>query len=420
MDNQNEKDKPEKMSNPSDAPEEESKNNDMENDAITHKDKNDDSEKDASNQWVREIQESRGEPDDPVIEELDHLPVKKGDLPDWINTLSQAGQDPQYSDKNTEASQESPNAIHYKSLDDSWDRETPIDESSLEEQKEKSEEDIQPDEGFVEISQLDLESSKNMDAEVSDFTIPVQDEEELPDWLEEMIDEHGDIAPDTDKIVDLVSENDEPTKPVIISREASEDEALAEKQALEISPVTTDLSPEQHEEQVAMEEDEIEEYRELVIFGEDIPGEKKPITEKDISTIEDPIDYQISVEDEESTVLPPEVLPPDLEKSEKHVAYKVNQGEQDVQGVGLPESLKFGKYLLEQGEIGASFEIFQTYIKKSAYLEEIKAWLHEAVMVNDAQSKRFWELLGDIALKQNEPHQALTAYTKAISLLMRK
>jgi len=164
-----------------------------------------------------------------------------------------------------------------------------------------------------------------------------------------------------------------------------------------------------------MEEDEIGEYRELMNFGEDIPGEEKPITDEEILTIEEPTDYEISVEDEESTA-----LPPDLENSEKFDAHETNGGNEDFQAVGLPKTLIFAKYLLDQGEINPSFEIFQTYVKKPAYLEEINAWVQEAVMVNEAPSKLLWELLGDIALKQNEHNQALTAYTKAISLLMRK
>ena len=415
MDNQNEKDKHENISNIFDASEEEPKDNDTENNALNLEDKKGESEKDASSQWVREILENRGEQDDAVIEELDHLPVKKGDLPDWINTLSQAGQEPQFSDENIEASQQSPNAIPYKSLDDSWDTETPIDKNTLEEQKEKLEEDIQPDEGFVEISQFDLESSENIDAEVSNSKIPDQDQEELPDWLEEMIEEPADATPDVDEITGILSENDEPTKPVIITRGESEDEDLGEKQALEISPITTDLSPEQQEEQVVMEEDEIGEYRELMNYDEDIPGEEKPITEEEILTIEEPTDYEISFEDEESTA-----LPPDLEYSVKLDAPETNGGNEDIQAVGLPKTLNFAKYLLDQGEIDSSFEIFQTFIKIPAYLEEIKSWVQEAVMINDAPNKLLWELLGDIALKQNEPNQALTAYTKAISLLMRK
>lgn len=415
MDNQNEKDKPENTSNAFDLSKEEPKNNDTENNALTQKDKNGESEKDASSQWVREILEDRGEPDDAMIEELDHLPVKKGDLPDWINTLSQSGQEPQLSDENIDSSQQSPNEIRYKSLDDSWDTETPIDDNILEEQKEELEADIQPDEGFVEISQFDLEASENIDAEVSNFTEPDEDQEELPDWLEEMIEEPVEAARYVDEISDIASEYDEPTKPVIITREDLEDEDLVEKQTLEESTITSDLSLKQQEKGIVMEEDEIAEYSEIGDFGEEIPGGEKPITEEEILPIEEPIDNEILVEDEE---LP--AIPPDAGLSEKSDAYEVNGDEEEIQEEGFPKTLKFAKYLLDQGEIDPSFEIFQTYVKKSAYLEEIKAWVQEAVMVNEAPSNLLWELLGDIAFKQNEPNQALTAYTKAISLLMKK
>lgn len=416
MDNQNEKDKSENTSNAFDSSEEQPKNNDAENNALTQEDKNGESEKDASSQWVREILEDRGEQDDAMIEELDHLPVKKGDLPDWINTLSQAGQEPQFSDENIESSQESPNEIRYKSLDDSWDTEMPIDDNTFEEQKEKLKAEIQPDEGFVEISQFDLEASENIDAEVSNFTEPDEDQEELPDWLEEMIEEPADAALDVDEITDIPSDYDEPTKPVIITREESEDEDLVEKQTLEESTITSDLSLKQEEEEgIVMEEDEIPEYSEIGDFGEDIPVEEKPIPEEEILPIEGPTDNEILVEDEE---LP--AIPPDAGLSEKSDAHEVNRDEEEIQEEGFPKTLKFAKYLLDQGEIDPSFEIFQTYVKKSAYLEEIKAWVQETVMVNEAPSNLLWELLGDIAFKQNEPNQALTDYTKAISLLMKK
>jgi predicted negative regulator of RcsB-dependent stress response len=44
----------------------------------------------------------------------------------------------------------------------------------------------------------------------------------------------------------------------------------------------------------------------------------------------------------------------------------------------------------------------------------------EAAAFDTEKNNLLWELIGDLSLKQNKPDEALSAYTRAISKLIRK
>jgi hypothetical protein len=83
-----------------------------------------------------------------------------------------------------------------------------------------------------------------------------------------------------------------------------------------------------------------------------------------------------------------------------------------------PKTLKFAKFLLDQGDYRQAMEIIKTYIDKPAYIGKIKNWLTDAVNNGANQNSDIWETLGDIALRENDPDHALDAYTKAIDILL--
>jgi hypothetical protein len=369
-------------------------------DDLAHENEPSESEFNSSGQWVKEILEKNDGEDNAVLEDLHNLPVKQGDLPDWINTLSQAGGDEQISDEHIEEEQETPDAIHFKSMDDSWDTEADIEEKGYE-QSEGLEENIQPDEGFVEISQFDLEASDNLEKSESGLNQQSEEQEKLPDWLEEMIEEPETEISENIELEDEIFNPDEATKPVIITSIETEDEMVIDEQPIEAAPLTTDLPVEEYEKQ----------FTEDDVFIDDQVAEDLSIAEEEIPPNEVPFEGEMLIEQLPSL---------EIENVEEFDADEGDWHEEDLLSPELPKSLKFAKYLLDQGEIEPSFEIFQTYVNKSEHLEEIKIWAMEAAAFDTEKNNLLWELIGDLSLKQNKPDEALSAYTRAISKLIRK
>jgi len=402
MDDQYDKDNSEKANSDIDSSQNEEHNDDFsEMDDLPPEDEASESVLNSSGQWVKEILENTDEDDNAVLQDLQNLPVKQGDLPDWINTLSQAGGDEQISDEHIEEEQEKSDAIHFKSMDDSWDTEEPIEENIQNEKTEAINEIVQSDEGFVEISQFDLEASDNLEKSENGLDQQNEEQEELPDWLEEMIEE-----PETEISENMVFEDeafnpDEATKPVIVTPIETEHKEIDEDQPIEAAPLATDQPVEEFEEQFAENE----------VFIEDQVAEDLSIAEEEIPPDETLIEGEMLIE---------QVPTLDTENVEELDADESHWHEEELLSPELPKTLKFAKYLLDQGEIEPSFEIFQTYVKKSEYLEEIKIWAKEAAATDKEKSNLLWELIGDLSLKQDKPDEALSAYTRAISKLIRK
>jgi hypothetical protein len=401
MDDQYDKNNSEKANSNFDSSQDEEHHDEFsEMDDLAHENEPSESEFNSSGKWVKEILEKNNGEDNAVLEDLHNLPVKQGDLPDWINTLSQAGGDEQISDEHIEEEQETPDAIHFKSMDDSWDTEADIEEKGYE-QSEGLEENIQPDEGFVEISQFDLEASDNLEKSESGLNQQSEEQEKLPDWLEEMIEEPETEISENIELEDEIFNPDEATKPVIITSIETEDEMVIDEQPIEAAPLTTDLPVEEYEKQ----------FTEDDVFIDDQVAEDLSIAEEEIPPNEVPFEGEMLIEQLPSL---------EIENVEEFDADEGDWHEEDLLSPELPKSLKFAKYLLDQGEIEPSFEIFQTYVNKSEHLEEIKIWAMEAAAFDTEKNNLLWELIGDLSLKQNKPDEALSAYTRAISKLIRK
>jgi len=104
----------------------------------------------------------------------------------------------------------------------------------------------------------------------------------------------------------------------------------------------------------------------------------------------------------------PEALPEDIQFSQ----------EEAEQPGGTPKTLRFAKYLLDQGDFDRAKEIFKPYIENNQFLEDIEAWLVEASNNGAKKHSGTWELIGDIAMVQNQPSRAFEAYKQAITVLL--
>ena len=212
------------------------------------------------------------------------------------------------------------------------------------------------EEGFIEISELNLDSAP---ARQPDENL-IPDEEELPSWLHEMIEEEPNL-PEEEYLVSIPSPIDEvidePTEPVDITQETI-----------------------------------------LNIYDE-------PVIETEIS-----MDSLEEIFENEPALSKPEDEPSEDIQDE---------GDDEISTQEPPRMLTFAKYLLDEGETTRAIEIFTSFMEQPGCRENIKIWLNEAV--NDSQhseDSEIWESLGDIAMQEGDSERALCAYTKAFNILI--
>lgn len=104
--------------------------------------------------------------------------------------------------------------------------------------------------------------------------------------------------------------------------------------------------------------------------------------------------------------------------SEKDVDLPSIDKSKKVQPSEMPKTLLFARYLLEQGDIESATQVLGPYIEGAKHLEEIQTWLIESAK-NAARTSSFvWEMIGDIAMAQDDPIRAFESYSKAIDLLL--
>lgn len=369
----------------------------------------DDSGNEVMNHWVKEIPDEPEIDDEDIVESLDNVSVNKGDLPDWINELSPADQEIFDSEKDAAEGDENLESIQLDTPDVSLDAEDEMDEDQDDDEfsavKTESLE-----EGFVEISEYNLDAIEEIDDESSLNQESTDKEEELPDWLEDMIVEEQQPAFEEEEKQDdeRIFMSDEPTKPVPIIEEGEPEDY--QEQAIEETPSIANLY---------LDEIELEETEPQV-------GESIHIVEFEEETdIEEQELYEVFPEQtgQEITEFPDEEEAAELIEGKQDYEDMEAHGEDweiyDRQPVEIPKTLRFAKYLLDQGEIDPADQIFQTYIAKADYLDEIKTWVTDAVSEGKSSQSKLWEILGDIAVKQSEHAEALSAYTQSISVLLK-
>lgn len=235
------------------------------------------------------------------------------------------------------------------------------------------------DEGFTEFPDIELPEEHELIQDIEEEMIP--EDEDLPDWLHEMIAEEPEQLPE---------------------------EVILPAIEIEEEEVTT-------EEEVVVDEEEKEEKEEEptepVKITYETPAETSAIlTEPEIEippqeVVEEIVEVEMEVEaEEQEEQYPPIPIQEDIPESEE---------------VQIPKTLRFAKFLLDQGDYPQAMEIIETYTVKSEYGEKIKEWLQEAVEEGAGLNSAIWESLGDIALSEGNPEQAFAAYTKAIDILLK-
>ncbi|MCB2203075.1 hypothetical protein KQH56_03630 [bacterium] len=347
-------------------------------------------------------------------------------LPDWLDEIvAEDGPAELPAEPEEEAA---PDAEQVDELTDEVliDRPEPVEETEISGEDEEVVE-AEPDEdeaAFVELSDMDME----------DEMLP--EEEDLPDWLTDMITEapteeeeptgdrpddmeqtltaEAEQAPDNldedagwqhleETPADWVSFDD--STPV---NQAEEDEGeipewLIEDSEEDTSPIVIN-EPEAEDELKDEEGEGDEEVKTSKSVTEDT-GSFVPIQPFEMPEPETPsVDMDDDRSDEdELTEEEPEPEPQPVES-----------------GDSMPKALRFAKFILDQGEVDRAMEIISTHIGQTDYLDEVEGWITEALDNGIHPSATLWEVLGDIAIAREDYKEATNAYARAMDVLMNR
>jgi rubrerythrin len=253
--------------------------------------------------------------------------------------------------------------------------------------------DMSAEEAYIELSEFDLEENRENIQPTLDE--PLQDEEELPDWLQEMITEPSEPGSEISQphLEERMEEDEEYIDQMDITQETDISEFAEGTEVSEVEE-TAEIA----------DVEEIAEINDLDLSPS--PG---------IINFLDPGEDEINSTFNEENIYSPWEDNSQPSKDDEFMFEKSPASEDN----DLPKTLLFGKYLLDQKDIDPAIEIFTNYISQSKHLSEIQVWLSETTE-NEIESKSsVWELIGDIALIKAEPDKALTAYTQAINSLLR-
>lgn len=248
---------------------------------------------------------------------------------------------------------------------------------------------------YIEISGIDLDNLPDSPLNIDEEAL--SSEEDPPEWLNEMISTEPTGSPDNEAefVEDTAPLSSEPSEQEEnqVSDTGLEIEIESPQPGIEKSDTNGDES--RNESDTSVEEIEIMPLEDtspvIVHFSEDMNETSVLQQDQDLLPEEDGI---------------PEDLPDDYSDPE------------EIDSAGVPQTLRFAKVFLDQGEIVRALEILQPYIEKSSHLNEIKGWLTDAALSDTEWSTELWEAIGDIAIYQDDPSEALEAYTKAIKCLL--
>jgi len=219
---------------------------------------------------------------------------------------------------------------------------------------------------FSNLSEISHSSETNQVKELGSENNSTEDD--LPQWLYEMIEEESQLTSQETAPSSLMVENEE---------------------VIEFS-ATNDL-------EVEIDEKLIEDVEEPYI--QDEPTEPVIISQE--------------------TLAEPVLNPEEISQSSEDAAPILIQSDSLAEmPLELPAILQSAKNLLDQGDFVQGLDIINTFIDQPEYILTIKLWLEEVSNGSGEDNNEIWELLGDIAMIENDPETAINAYTKAINFLL--
>jgi len=330
--------------------------------------------------------------DDEVKEESTDLPEELENTEDsWVKEIDQEGEElvdngdtqakankevqlPDWIRENDELKAEEPvaNDLSKDSDEKTADENAPLRVSSTE--FEPNEEELPQNEptdhGFIDISELDMEDSRDP----VQF-IPIEEEdvnEELPAWLHDMI-------------------NDQPDHPIAQTAQEEFEENLEQDQP----EITSEQRPD-----LKTKDDQWQEITTVKDNG-------LPVQE------DADIGEQFSEQFEEEVTKPVQI--------ESGTADEWIQVNEDFVLTEDQNTFGSAKALLDQGNLTAAIEILSGALEGSPSkddLDKIQSIIDNAAEKSEEEKSALLELKGDVALKLNDPSGAFQAYAQALKTLL--
>jgi hypothetical protein len=288
----------------------------------------------------------------------------------------------------------------------------------------------------------------------------ISQDEDLPPWLKEMIADPQEASPNsahlnqepdkTDEPVPM----DEPTEPLnvrdlsIDKNDLNFDEAKTVEDMEQtgnefdhvprISENRTDFSPDMEEEvendpEVTPNSNPDEWIPENIGIDNFEMEDDRSLFESPATPIEEdtrPIDLTQEVteeEEEETTILTDdhqednslEEVAATVEEDDKFVVYESEPGPPEQTFEELPEKMQTIKTFLAMGDTVEAIQLIKDYHQKSSYNQELQIWLLEAASTTIDPGIEFWEVLGDIAMENQDHEIAVDAFATAIQSLLK-
>lgn len=338
-------------------------------------------------------------------------PVEEGEiLPDWLSEIAASEDESLESDFEPEETETAAEQLDGSTDEISTDQaplQAEIDAQSIEDNPDLD------DESFVDLSGMDTENELVPDVEDE----IISEEEELPEWLTEMIAEEPASSESEEEAFTEDADLDEDDgsgwqhleemppswmsfddATPVNSPEGEVADWLREGSEEDTSPIN--LEENNSEAEVVIKEETVSSETVTEDTGSFVPIEfqetSKP--ESDVDQPDTPSDGQVNISEPE----------------------KEPEEQQEEPGDSMPKTLRFAKFILDQGEVDRALEIICTYIGQSNYLDEIESWITETIDSGINQNASLWEAVGDIAVAKEEYSEALNAYAKAMKLLMHR
>lgn len=303
-------------------------------DDISHKKSDDD-------QWIKEVDKSELIDSEAVADVDQHESIDQ-ELPEWLSEMAQAESSfneklPDQPNITGSLGEQLSTSSQKDDVSDAAESEKQVEtqpESSMDLSQEPQS-DTQPEKGFIEISELEIQEAENFREDQSE-SLP-QSAEESPSEIQETFSP----VPESQTSQEIFDEQDSPTRPVAVEREG-----MGLPTAIQASEP-------------------------LLPSG--------PTPDAVINTGED----------------------------------ETKAGHHEV-----PDDLQQAEIFLSEHKFSDAADIIGPYVDQAVFLPQIQSMLNETTLEGTTNNSLIWELSGDVALKLDQPENAIHAYAKAINALL--
>jgi hypothetical protein len=347
-------------------------------------------EEDPTGSWINEFEKELPEPEEPD-EASDREFSPEDALPVWVNELSTEETEPDPTESEWDT-----NPLGKQGKDVDEDEIVNVDQSNIAAFPGETNEELPGEEGFIEISDLALESDPEDVPSISD--LQPNDDAELPQWLKEMVSESND-----EDLAEIIH----PTEGDLGITKPADEESVSNELINETSETRsfTEIEESDHSELITSEIEEIE----------DLNTEKTEPSEAGDGWVKEEEIIHSAEEAVETESIEEDTIPINISSEPTGLS------EEDLPSESrfYPNILMEAKIALDEGQYEKALETLNIYVEEKAYLEEIQNWLEDLVVNQKSENFKVWEALGNTYLQKGFHYDAIGAYANASKYLLR-